>query len=243
MRPYFRPLLVPTLWIVPLLAILLGLGVWQGFYRLPWKLDLLAKIHTGLSAPPVALGDVLPAMDDAHISDADYRRVVVRGLFQNGEEIFFFTTGSDGAPVYHVLTPFRMDDGHTLLIDRGWIPTGLPTSAWRRGDLNGARAVTGIIRKPAPPGWFTPPVDMAHRIVHTRDPQTLAKAFGLRNVFPMFLEADATPNPGGWPRGGVTIVGLPNDHLQYAITWFGLALGLFAVYLAYHHSKGRLGLR
>ena len=243
MRPYFRPLLVPTLWIVPLLAILLGLGVWQGFYRLPWKLDLLAKIHTGLSAPPVALRDVLPVLDDAHISDADYRRVVVRGLFQNGEEIFFFTTGSDGAPVYHVLTPFRMDDGHTLLIDRGWIPTDLPASAWTRGDLNGARAVTGIVRNPAPPGWFTPPVDVAHRIVHTRDPVTLAKAFGLRNVFPMFLEADATPNPGGWPKGGVTIVDLPNDHLQYAITWFGLALGLFAVYLAYHHSKGRLGLR
>jgi surfeit locus 1 family protein len=59
----------------------------------------------------------------------------------------------------------------------------------------------------------------------------------------MFLEADATPNPGGWPKGGVTIVDLPNDHLQYAITWFGLALALFVVYLAYHHSKGRLGLR
>jgi surfeit locus 1 family protein len=242
MRPYFRPMLVPTLWIVPLLAMLLSLGVWQ-IHRLHWKLDLLAKIHTGLTAPPLALSDVLPTLDAAHIETADYRRVVVRGLFQNGEEIFFFTTGDQGAPVYHVLTPFLMEDGHTLLIDRGTVPVNLPPAMLAQGDLNGERAVTGIIRKPASPGWFTPPVDVAHRIVHTREPQTLAKAFGLRNVFPMFLEADATPNPGGWPRGGVTIVDLPNDHLQYAITWFGLALGLFAVYLAYHHSKGRLGLR
>jgi surfeit locus 1 family protein len=168
---------------------------------------------------------------------------VVRGLFQNGEEVLFFTTGDEGAPVYHVLTPFLMDDGHTLLIDRGWIPSGLPAAMWHKGDLNGERDVVGIIREPAPPGWFTPPINIARRVVHTRDPETLAKAFGWRNIFPMFLEADATPNPGGWPKGGVTIVDLPNDHLQYAITWFGLALGLLAVYLTYHRSKGRLGLK
>jgi surfeit locus 1 family protein len=241
-------MLVPTLWLIPLLAVLIALGTWQGFVRLPWKLDLLAKIHTGLTAPPVALHDALPALDDTHISDADYRRVTAHGIFENGEEMFFFTTGSDasgdeGAPVYHVLTPFLMDDGHTLLVDRGWIPTHLPPAVWHAGDLNGRRTITGIIRKPAAPNWFTPPIDGAHRIVHTRDPETLAKAFGIRNVFPMFLEADATPNPGGWPKGGVTIVDLPNDHLQYAITWFGLALGLIAVYLAYHQSKGRLGFR
>jgi surfeit locus 1 family protein len=242
MRPYFRPMLTPTLWIVPLLAILISLGVWQ-IHRLHWKLDLLAKIHTGLTAPPVPLRDVLPAFDAAHIDNADYRRVVVRGRFQNGEEIFFFTTGDEGVPVYHVLTPFLMDDGHTMLIDRGWIPYALPASAWHSGDLNGARDVIGIIRKPAPPGIFTPPPNMARRVVHTRDPATLAATFHLRNIFPMFLEADATPNPGGWPKGGVTIVDLPNDHLQYAITWFGLALGLLVVYLAYHRSKGRLGMR
>ena len=243
MRPYFKPLLVPTLWLIPLLAILIGLGTWQ-IQRLHWKLDLLAKIHTGLTAAPMPLREALPAMDPGHITAADYRRVTVRGLFENGEEIFFFTTGPDAAPVYHVLTPFLMTDGHTLLIDRGYIPTELAnTSALKAGDLNGMRDVVGVLRKPAAPNWFTPPIDVAHRVVHTRDPAVLAKAFGLKNIFPMFLEADATPNPGGWPKGGVTIVDLPNDHLQYAITWFGLALGLLAVYLSYHVQKGRLGLR
>ena len=242
MRPYFKPLLTPTLWLIPLLVILCGLGTWQ-IQRLHWKEGLLAKIHVGLTAPPAPLRDVLPALDPTHIDDADYRRVKVHGLFENGEEILFFTTGDEGTPVYHILTPFLMDDGHTLLIDRGAVPIDLPPSQWRKGDLNGARDVVGIIREPAAPNWFTPPIDTAKRIVHTRDPDTLAKAFGLKNIFPMFLEADATPNPGGWPQGGVTVVDLPNNHLQYAITWFGLALGLLGVYLAYHSSRGHFGLR
>lgn len=243
MRPYFKPLLVPTLWLIPMFAILCGLGTWQ-IQRLHWKEGLLAKIHTGLTAPPVPLRSVLPALDPSHIDNADYRRVTVHGLFENGEEMFFFTTGAGGDAVYHVLTPFLMDDGHTLLVDRGYIPLELQgTAALKAGDLNGPRAIVGVIRAPAAPNWFTPPIDKAKRIVHTRDPVTLAKAFGIRNIFPMFLEADATPNPGGWPMGGVTVVDLPNNHLQYVITWFGLALGLLGVYLAYHASRGRLGWR
>ena len=272
MRPYFRPMLVPTLWLAPLLAVLISLGVWQGFVRLPWKLDLLAKIHAGLTAPPVDLQTVLASvlgdensrqdvrtLTSAEMSEVDYRRVIVRGRFDNRDTVLFFTTGSEGEPTYHVMTPFWVIDlwqfglcktcnrditvvDGSIWVDRGWIPASMPRRFFDNGIKPGQDVtIVGIIRKPAPPGFFTPPVDLAHRIVHTRDPQALAAAFHLRNVFPMFLEADATPNPGGWPKGGVTIVDLPNDHLQYAITWFGLALGLFVVYLAYHQSQGRLG--
>jgi hypothetical protein len=133
--------------------------------------------------------------------------------------------------------------GHdgVILVDRGYVPVG-PNGAQmtKPAELEGERTLVGILRKPSPPNWFTPPIDKAKRIVHTRDPQTLAAGFGWKRVFPMFLEADATPNPGGWPRGGQTIVDLPNDHMQYAITWFGLALGLLVIYLAYHRSRGRL---
>jgi surfeit locus 1 family protein len=240
-RLYFHPLRVPTLWLIPLLAILCALGTWQ-IERLHWKLDLLARIHQGLTAPPVPLAEAMPSLDAAHIAAADYRRVSAHGLFENGEEVFFFTTGAQAKPVYHVLTPFLLDDGHTLMVDRGWIPvTPASQAQLHAGDLNGERTIAGIIRKPAPPNWFTPPVDKLKRIVHTRDPDVIAQNFGFKNVFPMFLEADATPNPGGWPKGGMTIIDLPNDHLQYAITWFGLAIGLLAVYLTYHASRGRLG--
>ena len=246
MRPFFRPLLTPTLWFIPMFAILCALGVWQ-IERLHWKLGLIEKIHEGLSAAPVSLEAAYGPLNGAapsQLDAADYRRVSVHGRFDNAREVLFFTTGEEGAPVYHVLTPFRLDDGQTLLVDRGWIPAMLgDVSAREQGELEGARSIAGILRKPAAPNWFTPLADVAHRIVHTRDPATLAKAFGWARVFPMFLEADATANPGGWPKGGVTVISLPNDHLQYAITWFGLALGLLGVYLVYHHSRGRLGLK
>jgi surfeit locus 1 family protein len=244
MRFCFRPMLVPTLWFVPAFAILIGLGVWQGFFRLPEKLNLIAKIHHGLNAPPISLREVLPADDPAHVDAADYRRVIVRGHFENAQEIRFFTTGAKGMPVYHIVTPFDLDAGGVLLIDRGFVPmrpNGF--NGAQPAELSGDRTVTGVLRKPSAPNLFTPPIDPAKRLVHTRDPNTLAAAFGWKNVLPVFMEADATPNPGGWPKGGQTIVDLPNDHLQYAITWFGLALGLLAVYLTYHRSRGRLGFQ
>jgi surfeit locus 1 family protein len=233
-------MLGPTLWFLPAFALLISLGVWQ-IERLHWKLDLLSRIHYGLSAPPVSLRDALPANDPAHVDAADYRRVFAHGQFDNGQEIRFFTTGDQGLPVYHIVTPFELDGGGTLLVDRGFVPVGADGTELRKpSDLEGERTIEGVLRKPSPPNWFTPPVDVAKRVVHTRDPKTLSRAFGWRNVLPVFMEAGATPNPGGWPKGGQTIVDLPNDHMQYAITWFGLALGLLIVYLTYHRSRGRL---
>ena len=236
----FRPMLVPTLWFVPAFAILISLGVWQ-IERLHWKLDLIAKIHHGLTAPPVALRDALPADDPVHVDAADYRRVLAHGRFDNAQAIRFFATGAEGMPVYHIVTPFDLDDGRVLIVDRGFVPMRADGGELAKpAEPEGARTVVGVLRKPSAPNWFTPPVDKTSRIVHTRDPKTLAAAFGWRHVFPMFLEADATPNPGGWPKGGQTIVDLPNDHLQYALTWFCLAAGLLVVWLAWHRSRGRL---
>jgi surfeit locus 1 family protein len=242
MRFSFNPMLVPTLWFLPAFALLISLGVWQ-IERLHWKLDLIAKIHNGLSAPPVALHDALTATDPAHVDNADYRRVRVRGAFANDEEVRFFTTGDQGMPVYHLVTPFDLDDGDTLIVDRGFVPIGPDgTEQMKPAEISGPQVIVGILRKPSLPNLFTPPIDKTRRIVHTRDPQVLSKAFGWKNVLPVFMEVDATPNPGGWPKGGQTIVDLPNDHLQYAITWFGLALGLLVIYLAYHRSCGRLSV-
>lgn len=95
-------------------------------------------------------------------------------------------------------------------------------------------------RVPDAPGAFTPVPDVAHRIWYARDLRSIAAADKIRLAAPALIEADAAPNPGGWPRGGQTVVSFRNEHLSYAITWFGLAAGLIGVYLAYHASKGRL---
>jgi surfeit locus 1 family protein len=152
-----------------------------------------------------------------------------------------FTTGADGGPVYHVLTPFITDDGPTFMVDRGEIPQAMLAPQSRK-SVEGETRVVGVWRVPDAPGFFTPKPDSAKRVWYARDLAGITAADGIKLAAPVVVEADAAPNPGGWPKGGQTVVDFPNNHLSYALTWFGLAAGLIGVYFAYHISKGRLRL-
>jgi surfeit locus 1 family protein len=190
-----------------------------------------------MAAAPLPLAQVM-AMDG---DEAQYRRVALSGRFDHAREAYVFTTDA-GAPVYHVLTPFSADDGKVLMVDRGEVPKEKLDPATRAsGNVEGAIHVTGVWRVPDAPGFFTPPPDIAHRIWYARDLAGIARAEHLALAAPVVIEADAAPNPGGWPRGGQTVVSFRNQHLSYAVTWFGLALGLLGIWLAYHISKGRIG--
>jgi surfeit locus 1 family protein len=85
--------------------------------------------------------------------------------------------------------------------------------------------------------------DTVHRIWYARDLKSIAATDHLTLAAPVVIEADATPNSGGWPRGGQTVVTFRNQHLSYAVTWFGLAMGLLGIWFAYHISKGRIGFK
>jgi surfeit locus 1 family protein len=143
-----------------------------------------------------------------------------------------------------VLTPLRTGDGKVLMVDRGEVPKDKLDPATRAaGNVAGAMQVTGVWRVPDAPGAFTPPPDAAKRIWYARDLAAIAVADHLALAAPVVIEADATPNPGGWPRGGRTVVSFRNQHLSYAVTWFGLALGLLGIWFAYHISKGRIAFK
>jgi surfeit locus 1 family protein len=233
---YFRPLLKPTLWFLPMFLVLIGLGTWQ-VERLHWKVALIAQMNASLTAPPLALDRIvrLPA------AEAQYRHVALTGRFDNAKEAYAFATAEGGAPVYHVLTPLILSDGRALIVDRGMIPQNLRDPKTRAaGRLVGERHVVGVWRTPDPANLFTPKPDLQKRLWFSRDVKAMAALDRLTLAAPVVVEADATPNPGGWPKGGQTVVSLPNNHLQYAITWYLMALGLLAVYLAWHRQKGRL---
>lgn len=231
----FRPLLSFTVAASVMFAILIGLGVWQ-LGRLPWKLALIAEVNRNMYAAPIT-----PA-PGAHVDE--YRRVAFDGLFDNAKEAYAFGTDKDGAPVYHVIVPFKVADGRTFLVDRGIVPKELLDPATRRaGEREGVTHVVGIWRTPDAAGMFTPKPDMAHRVWYSRDVRAIAKSDGVALAAPVIIEADATPNPGFWPKGGQTVVAFRNEHLQYAITWFALAAALLGVYLAYHVSRKRLAWR
>lgn len=235
---HFRPLWKFTAAMLPLFLACVALGVWQ-LERLQWKLALIAQVNRNMHAPPIPVARAL-AMPP---SDAQYRRVEMRGRFaKNSKEAYVFAIGQGGAPVYHVLTPFLLDNGRMLLVDRGVVPERLRDPHARpAGDLNGERRVTGVWRRPDAPGPFTPAPNLAKRVWYARDVEGIAKADHLKLAAPVVVEADATPNPGGWPKGGQTVVTFRNEHLQYAITWFALAAVVLGGWIAYHVSQGRLG--
>lgn len=230
----FRP--YPGLSIASAIAfiILCALGMWQ-LERLHWKTALIETVGRNMAAAPVTLDAALAS------SDMEYRPVTLTGRFDHAKEAYLFSSSAGGEALYHVLTPFTAADGRVLLVDRGMVPDSRRAPATRaEGNPPGAVTITGVWRVPEPPGMFTPAPDLAHRIWYSRDVRAIAAASGVDLAAPVLIEAGPAPNPGGWPRGGQTVVMFRNQHLGYAVTWFGFAACLIGVWLAYHISKGRL---
>ena len=233
-----RPsLLAPTIAAVLALAVLVGLGVWQ-MRRLAWKTALLATIAERTTAPPAPLP---PESDWARLNPDDYayRHVSVSGAFEHDKEVRVFrplgeARGHFSGLGYLILTPLRLPSGATVMVNRGFVPDSRSDPATRAGgQIEGPVTVTGLMREPESRNPFTPADDPKQRLWFTRDPQSIAAALGLPRVPPFAIDADASALPGGLPEGGETILSIPNNHLSYALTWFGLAIGLLAVYAAY----------
>lgn len=216
-------------------AVLLGLGTWQ-VQRLAWKNALIATIDARIGAEPVPLREALRS--DLSISDQEYRRVRVEGVFDHSAERHFFATHK-GAPGYYVYTPLKLDDGDWLFVNRGFVPWERKEAATRpEGQVGGRVAITGLLRgAPAEkPSAIVPDNEPEKNVFYWKDIRAMAASSGLpvdAPVLGLFVDAGDTPNPGGLPVGGVTIVDLPNNHLQYAITWYGLAAALAGVIIVF----------
>jgi surfeit locus 1 family protein len=212
------------------LAILLSLGTWQ-VERLHWKEGLLADIAARRVAPAVDLSTIETMAADG--GDIEYRNVTASGRYINNKERHFFAT-YDGAPGYYVYTPLQLDDGRYLFVNRGFVPYEAKEPEMRvDGQLTGRQTVTGLARAklPGKPSYIVPDNDLAKNIFYWKDLDVMASSDGFdrSQVVQLFVDADKTPNPSGLPIGGVTIVDLPNDHLEYAFTWYGLAAALVAI--------------
>ena len=225
----FRPALWPTLAAAAALAVLLALGTWQ-VQRLQWKEALIAERAAQFAAPPAAL-----PLDAADWRAWDFRKVVVEGTFRHDLEQTYGLFAIGGRPGHHVLTPLVRQDGSVVLVDRGWVPSDSAHPAARREGLaEGPVEVAGIARYRGDErvAWVTPDNQPQARQWFWYDLDALERALGL-DLVPVVVEADATPVPGGLPVGGQTRLELANNHLQYVITWYGLALTLVVVYIAF----------
>lgn len=236
-----RPTFWPTVFTVPAVLLLLGLGTWQ-LHRLEWKEALIAERVARTTAPPIAL----PAEADpsaADLAELQYRRVIVTGAFLHDREMYLAARTLEGRPGHHVVTPFRLAEpalgARHILIDRGWVPLDRKAPESRpAGQVEGRITVKGVVRLPPEPGWFTPENQPADNTWYWIDPPAMAAYAGLADgVAPVYLEAGAAESPGAYPLGGLTRVRLRNDHLQYAITWYSLAAALVVIYVLYHRRK------
>jgi len=233
----FAPGLWPTVLTLLGLVVLVGLGTWQ-LERLEWKRALIAAREAKLASAP----ETLPATSDAW-ADWDFRPVAVEGAFRHDLEQLFGVAAIDGRVGHHVLTPLVRQGGAVVLVDRGWVPaTRAHPAARREGQLASPVQVTGIARFRGDdrPGWFTPDNRPAQGHWYWYDLAALETALGLE-LLPVVIEADGPPNPGDLPRGAQTRTELPNNHLQYSITWYGLAAGLLGVWISFGLARGRQG--
>jgi surfeit locus 1 family protein len=241
--PVRRSVVVTSLFAVVALAILLALGAWQ-VERLRWKEALIATLEERLAAAPVALP---PARDWGKLEAGrdEYLRVAFTGQFENDKEALVYTTGSSmrsdaGGPGYWVFTPARLADGGTAIVNRGFVPDGRQDSAARRdGLVAGAIDIVGVLRWPDPPGLFTPAGEPARNIWFARDPAAIAAAKAIADAAPFYVEMESPVPPGGLPHPAAVRPSLPNNHLGYAITWFGLAAVLVGVYAAWMWGRWR----
>jgi surfeit locus 1 family protein len=224
-----------------MIAGLLALGVWQ-LERRVWKLGLIAQVEARIHAPaspapgPAAWPDVTRDRDQ-------YRHVRVTGVFLHDRETLTQAATAYGAGFW-VLTPLRTDDGFTVLVNRGFVsPERRSLESRVAGQVQGRQTVEGLLRLTEPKGGFLRANEPAADRWRSRDVAAIAAARGLSGVAPYFIDADKTPNPGGWPIGGLTVVRFPNSHLVYALTWFALALMLAcgAVFVARDEWRVRRG--
>ncbi|MFD1881196.1 SURF1 family protein [Paracoccus pacificus] len=201
-----------------LVLIFTALGVWQ-VERLGWKRDLIARVEARVNAAPVPLA----AIRDMAPADQEYRRVSVAGVFDHDAETLVQALTELGGG-YWVLTPLRMADGRTVLINRGFVPQNRRRPDTRaEGQVKGTVAVTGLARLSEPGGTFLRANAPAADRWYSRDLAAIAAKRGLGPVEPVFIDTDATPQPGGFPVGGLTVLRFRNAHLSYALTWFALA--------------------
>lgn len=205
------------------LAILIGLGTWQ-LQRKAWKEDLLQTIEANIAAAPAALPQV-PAKERDR-----YRAVTVEGEIE-GNALHVFWVTKDAETGYRIIAPFVTTDGRRVLLDRGFIPAAEKATSLTIGQAT----VTGNLLWPDEGDWTTPAPEVDTNILYARDVAYMAERLNTEPV--LIVARSATPEAAVTPQA-VTTAGIPNNHLQYAITWFSLAF-IWAAMTIYFLRRSR----
>ncbi len=213
-------MLWPGVMAAAMLAVLLALGTWQ-VKRLQWKRQILAQIARAEAAPAIPL----PA------DPQPFTKVQVNGELREDLATFYGAqvrdTPSGTLLGTQLIVPLQRSHDGTVLVDLGWVPDKhsrpVPLA---EGDVT----LQGYVRPSDRPGLFSVSDDLAERQFFTLNAPRIAAALGLHDVAPFVLVAIGQPPPQGYPDPAQHLPRPPNNHLSYAITWYGLAAGLLLVF-------------
>jgi surfeit locus 1 family protein len=225
MKPRLWPIL---LWTGLGIAVLIALGTWQ-LFRLAEKRELLAEIAARAAAAPIALEKVLAIRDQGE--DIEFVTVKTRGTFDHAFERKKLTT-FDGSPGWQIITPFKSAEGIVALVDRGAVPSDLQDAAKRPENTSPIELAAVVRAHDNARGFFDPENDVDSNVWYWWDVPAMLSSVQIpaeMKVAPFVLQALPGDNPKVFPRPGKPEAELHNNHLQYAITWFSLALVLLII--------------
>jgi surfeit locus 1 family protein len=212
-----RRLLVPAVSTIVMLCLLLGLGVWQ-LQRRAWKGDLLARIDAAEQLPAVPM----PSHPDP------FAKVRLEGILRPDLSVLYGAEVRSDTLGAHLVMPLEREGAATVLVDLGWVPS---QRDYRQTLPVGA--VEGFIRPGEQAGRFSAKDDSAKRLFYTLDPVAIGAALGVADVAPFVLVAVGPSRPGVLPDPVQALPRPPDNHLQYALTWFGFAATLLIIFGLY----------
>jgi surfeit locus 1 family protein len=214
-----------ALFFLSAVVVLVFLGMWQ-LERLEWKRNLIVLVEQRQKLDVVPFSEL---QGSGGLGDHDYQRVNLAGRFINEHSFFLSPRIYNKQSGSHVVTPLRLSDGAIALVNRGWVPQKfLLESAVHSQQVT----MVATIRKPARKGTFTPDNNPTNEEWYWLDLGEISEQIG-SPILPVVLERSHTIDGPVFPIGDQTVISLPNNHFQYALTWFGLALVFCICFLMY----------
>ena len=233
----FRPFLWLTIVTLPAFLVLISLGSWQ-LQRLQWKNDIISNFEARSAAEAIAIPEA-----NAELDGLEFSSLALEGEYLHDKETFLTGRTYEGNAGFHVVTPFLLDDGRTILINRGWVSEDYRDPAKRAfSQIDGKTSVAGILRRPGVRGYFVPENEPENGFWFTLVPSQINQHLDLGDaaIDQFYADAVRTSDVVTLPIAAKTKLNLRNAHLSYAMTWYGIAIALVGVYLAFHYQAGRL---
>jgi len=228
-NPKWKRLIAPGAWTVTAFCALIALGIWQ-LHRLAWKETILAQIHHAAISPPVPL----PA------NPTPFEKVSISGTWIPGKAVLYGDEVHDSPagpiPGGELIMPFARHSGQIILVDLGWVPRQIPTPL---PEPAGPTQATGYLHAPIARGFLSPADDPEHGLYYTLNPQNIAAGMHLANAAPYILIAmGPMPPPGSpAPQPAQDLPTPPNNHYEYALTWFGFAFVLVFQFIFFARER------